>query len=76
METGTVGFICTATAHPARSSANGTGLTVHDGKWAFCPGDGATGHIWRAVEDVSLDDLTRAATTAARVSGPNGVARG
>jgi hypothetical protein len=69
METGTVGFICTATAHPARSSVSGTGLTVHDGKWAFCPGNGLTGHAWSAVDGVSLDELTRAATSAARVSG-------
>jgi len=35
METGTVGFICTAAAHPARSAPSGTGLTVNQGKWAF-----------------------------------------
>ena len=68
METGTVGFICTAADHPARSSATGTGLTVHEGKWAFCPGGGTTGHSWSAVDKASLDELTRAATTAARAS--------
>ena len=68
METGTVGYMSVAAAHPARSAPNGTGLTVYDGTWAFCPGDGATGHIWSAVNPASLDELTRAATTAARAS--------
>jgi len=29
METGSVGYICTAAAHPPRSAPNGTGLTVN-----------------------------------------------
>ena len=68
METGTVGFICIAAAHPARSAPNGTGLTVNAGKWAFCPAGEVTGHQWSAVNPASLDELTRAATTAARAS--------
>ena len=68
METGTVGYICTAAAHPARSAPNGTGLTVNQGKWAFCPAGEATGHEWSTVDRASLDELTRAATSAARVS--------
>ena len=70
METGTVGYICTATEHPARSSPNGTGLTVHAGQWAFCPAGEITGHSWSVVDRASLDELTRAAATAARVSEP------
>jgi hypothetical protein len=69
METGTVGFICTAAAHPARSAPNGTGLTVNQGKWAFCPAGETSGHEWSTVDGASLDELTRAATTAARASG-------
>ena len=68
METGTVGFICTATGHPARSAPDGTGLTVHAGKWAFCPAGETAGHRWSPISDASLDELTRAATTAARAS--------
>jgi hypothetical protein len=68
METGTVGYICTAAAHPARSAPNGTGLTVNRGKWAFCPAGETSGHQWSAVNEASLDELTRAATSAARVS--------
>jgi len=67
METGTVGFICTA--HPARSAPSGTGLTVNGGKWAFCPAGEANDHEWSAVNEASLDELTRAAATAARASG-------
>ena len=69
METGTVGFICTAAAHPARSAPNGTGLTVNQGEWAFCPAGETSGHEWSTVDGASLDELTRAATTAARASG-------
>ena len=70
METGTVGYICTAATHPARSSPNGTGLTVHAGQWAFCPAGETAGHSWNAIERGSLDKLARAASTAARVSEP------
>jgi hypothetical protein len=69
METGTVGYICTAAEHPARSAPNGTGLTVNAGKWAFCPAGESGGHRWSAVNDASLAELARAATTAARASG-------
>jgi hypothetical protein len=68
METGTVGYMCVAAAHPARSAPNGTGLTVNQGKWAFCPAGEVNGHDWSRVDGVSLDELTRAATTAARAS--------
>jgi hypothetical protein len=68
METGTVGYICIAAAHPARTAPNGTGLTVNEGKWAFCPAGEASGHQWSTVDGVSLDELARAATTAARAS--------
>ena len=68
METGTVGFICVAAAHPARSAPSGTGLTVNQGKWAFCPAGEASGHEWSMLDGASLYELTRAATTAARVS--------
>jgi len=68
METGSVGYICTAAAHPPRSAPNGTGLTVNAGKWAFCPAGETSGHEWSTVEGASLDELARAATTAARAS--------
>jgi hypothetical protein len=70
METGTVGYICTAADHPARSAPNGTGLTVHDGQWAFCSAGESSGHSWSAVDRASLDELPRAASPAARVSEP------
>jgi hypothetical protein len=68
METGTVGFICTAPAPPPRSAPHGTGLTVNGGKWAFCPAGAASGHEWSKVDGSSLDELARAATTAARAN--------
>ena len=68
METGTVSYICTATEHLPRAAPNGTGLTVHRGKWAFCPAGAPAGHVWSPVKDASLDELTRAATSAARAS--------
>jgi hypothetical protein len=66
METGMVRFICTATAHPPRSSPSGTGLTVNEGQWAFCPSGDLSGHQWSAVDGAPLDELVRAATSAAR----------
>lgn len=68
METGNVEFICVAAAHPPRQAPNGTGLTVHEGTWAYCASGASEGHEWKAVEHASLDVLTRAAATAARVS--------
>lgn len=68
METGTVGYICTAAGHPARSAPSGTGLTVNQGKWAFCPAGETSGHEWSTVDGASLDELARAAATAARAS--------
>ena len=68
MEAGTVRYVCTAAEHPARSAPNGTGLTVHDGQWAFCPAGEPAGHDWSAVDRASLDELARAATSAARGS--------
>jgi hypothetical protein len=70
MEAGMVGFICTATAHPPRSNPSGTGLTVNDGQWAFCPAGESSGHLWSAVDGVPLDELARAATSAARSNDP------
>jgi hypothetical protein len=70
METGKVGYICTATEHPARSSPNGTGLTVHGGTWAFCSAGETAGHTWTAIERASLAELTRAASATARASEP------
>jgi hypothetical protein len=66
METGTVGYVCGAPEHPARASLNGAGLTAHDGKWAFCPAGAESGHQWQPIDRGSFDELTRAATTAAR----------
>jgi hypothetical protein len=68
METGTVGYICVSPDHPARSLPSGAGLTVNQGKWAFCPGGGTGDHEWSKVDRASLDELTRAATSAARAS--------
>lgn len=68
METGSVGYICTAAAHPARAEQGGRGLTVNDGEWAFCPAGEAAGHEWSRIAQTSLEELARAALTAARAS--------
>lgn len=68
METGTVGYLCTAPGHQARPAPSGTGLTANEGKWAFCPAGERGGHQWSAVDGASLDELARAATSAARAS--------
>jgi hypothetical protein len=66
METGTVGYICTAPEHPPRSSREGMGLTINEGQWAFCAAGEATGHRWSAIDRASFADLARAASSASR----------
>lgn len=63
-----MGFVCTAPEHPARQAPSGTGLTVHDGKWAYCAAGASDGHVWNAVDESSFEELTRAASSAARVT--------
>ena len=70
MEAGTVGFVCSAVEHRPRPSDDGAGLTVNAGKWAFCPAGESGGHVWSPVDGTSLDELVRAAATAARTSEP------
>jgi len=70
METGTVEFICSAAEHRPRPAPGGTGLTVNEGKWAFCPAGETGGHLWSPVNGASLDELVRAASSAARTSEP------
>lgn len=68
METGNVGYLCTAPGHRARPAPRGTGPTANGGKWAFCPAGERGGHQWSAVDGASFDELTRAATSAARAT--------
>jgi len=70
METGTVEYVCSAAEHRPRAAQDGAGLTVNAGKWAFCPAGERSGHIWSPVDGVSLDELARAASAAARTSEP------
>ena len=68
MEAGMVGYICVAATHPASAEQGGRGLTVNDGEWAFCPAGKAVGHEWSRIARTSIDELARAALTAARAS--------
>lgn len=68
MEAGMVGYICTAATHPASAEQGGRGLTVNDGEWAFCPAGEDAGHEWSRIAGTSIDELARAALTAARAN--------
>src|SRR5207248_10899146 len=68
MEAGMVSYICTAEAHPANASDGGLGLTIHEAEWAFCPAGQTADHRWSPIARTSLEELARAAMTAARAS--------
>ncbi len=57
-------FRCIADDHQEPGSKSDT-LTVHEGKWAFCPRDiRAKGHRWEATGGVTLTDVRRIAERA------------
>lgn len=51
-------YVCTEPGHAAVAGALGD-LTVHDGSWAFCPGERHSGHQWQDVGGVGVDALAR-----------------
>lgn len=55
-----VHFRCVSAKHQeARGSASDT-LTIHDGKWAFCPYDiRVKGHEWEPTGGLPLDAVRR-----------------
>ena len=54
-----VEYECVAKDHEATLSRPNK-LTVHDGRWAFCPFDSqAEGHVWRETGGADLDTLVR-----------------
>jgi hypothetical protein len=56
-----VDFVCTRAEHRTRASTFGT-LTVHDGKWAYCPAEGITEeHQWSPVYGAVMARLRIAA---------------
>lgn len=62
-QTGLIHWRCEAAAH-RQSAGGGTPdtLTVHDGRWAFCPLDaGAPGHDWKPTGGVRIELLRRTA---------------
>ena len=67
---------CQADQHRALHSRRGQGgLTIHDGMWAYCDGEGGDdAHRWVATGGVPLESLVRWSTGPARISGhgPNG----
>lgn len=56
-----IAFRCVADGHQEPGSKSDT-LTIHEGKWAFCPHDiRAKGHSWEATGGVTLTDVRRLA---------------
>jgi hypothetical protein len=58
-----VDFVCIATKHAAAVKAKGgtpvSPITIHEGRWAYCPTGLTTDHEWRAIEPTSLEELMR-----------------
>ena len=67
---------CQAEEHRALYSRRGQGgLTIHEGTWAYCDGEGGNeAHRWVATGGVPLESLVRWSAGPARISGhgPNG----
>jgi hypothetical protein len=60
-------FLCVAADHVAPASdIKGRGyfspVTVHQGKWAYCPAGFAAKHDWRAIAPTSREELKRRTT--------------
>jgi hypothetical protein len=54
-----VEYECVAPDHQERLERPDK-LTVHDGRWAFCPCDThENGHVWKLVDGDGLSDLQR-----------------
>jgi len=56
---------CDAAGHQeAPDGRTADTLTVHDGKWAYCPGDvAAKDHVWTATGGVQIEMLRRGSPT-------------
>jgi hypothetical protein len=62
----TVAYECTTPSHQVGDGGPDK-LTVHDGKWAFCPFDAkAEGHVWGPNRGLPLSMLQHAAATRVR----------
>ena len=61
-----MGYVCVAPEHAARPGPHRSRLTAHDRAWAFCPAGESAGHVWSPIDRASFEDLTRAASSAAR----------
>ena len=48
-------FLCTL----AHDASDQSGVTVHEGRWAYCAGHGNGGHTWEAIPPTALADLQR-----------------
>lgn len=53
-------FRCVNAKHQEARGNESDTLTIHDGKWAYCPHDiRVKGHEWEATGGVTLDDARR-----------------
>ena len=62
---GLIHWRCDAAGHQqAPDGRTADTLTVHDGKWAYCPGDvAAKDHVWTATGGVQIEMLRRGSPT-------------
>jgi len=56
-----VAYVCGAPSHQAGDGGGPDKLTVHEGKWAFCPHDAkAGGHEWKPTGGIAVSKLRHA----------------
>jgi hypothetical protein len=60
-------YRCVAPKHQTAPGSQSDTLTIHEGKWAYCPHDiRAKGHEWSDTGGVTLTDVRRLGKTGAR----------
>jgi hypothetical protein len=51
-------FRCVAAKHQDAKAGTSDTLTIHEGKWAYCPYDiRADGHQWEATGGISVNEV-------------------
>lgn len=51
-------FVCGASGHGKTTAERGSQVvTIHEGKWAVCPGGRDDGHIWNETQGISYEEM-------------------
>jgi hypothetical protein len=56
-------YVCRSTAHQDSHGLRSdervalNPITIHDGRWSYCPSGSATSHTWEPVHGCTLDEV-------------------